>query len=664
MSRTEAAEGQAFSGVHIDRKLPITFTVDGTRVSGFAGDTVLSALLAAGWTSAGTHLGWPLALTDSFAPLVYHRLRGGGLSGGLPPALTLVRNGDEFLSAPRAKGLGLRGIRRLLRHEPLGLDVGWDDLAVRPYPFSEADKPHDAETDIVIVGAGVSGMAAALCAARLGRRALLVERRMYAGGEAELFGAQEGEQPPARAVDEMWREVVAAPGIEVMLGTEAIDLGGGKAVLRRVSYDANGARTMLIGCRYRVAILASGCADRLPLFPGNRLAGMMGVSAAFHLAHGYGAWAAGHTIIAGGTSTIYRLGMMATDAGRPPARLLDFRLDPRSRFRDFAKAYGIQQSSGMLMSRVSRPKRSGQLHLDLTSTWDDGGLVSEQWIADRIIASDGWSPRLGLWHRAGGRLRWRQDALNFEAQGDIEGLAIAGSAAGYRSLSACRESGNAAASRLLGAPHSAVSEVMISEMFESADHAPQAHSGGPADPPAYLAGGLSMVRARVMQDPKARKRSRIGKQLPEQSFATWLELGDVASMVVLGEVSAADAPDVAAERVVAPIEVRASPVLVARAPTADATTVPAAFLSGRFAGRISTCIVAADDGRRMEPGCLIFMASHQRDPFEAVGVCCSTDDAGAVAVIEQRYAREGQRIVVRDGSRTIPAVVARCTGSA
>src|SRR5262245_2318698 len=69
-NRLPADAAHQFGGIGIDRSKPLGFRLGGRRIEGFAGDSVLSALLANGIDSYGTLDGHPLALTPDFAPLV------------------------------------------------------------------------------------------------------------------------------------------------------------------------------------------------------------------------------------------------------------------------------------------------------------------------------------------------------------------------------------------------------------------------------------------------------------------------------------------------------------------------------------------------------------------------------------------------------------------
>ena len=68
--RLAADAPHGLGGAAIDRTKPLSFRLNGREITGFAGDTVLSAALANGIQSAGRHGDAPLALEESFAPLV------------------------------------------------------------------------------------------------------------------------------------------------------------------------------------------------------------------------------------------------------------------------------------------------------------------------------------------------------------------------------------------------------------------------------------------------------------------------------------------------------------------------------------------------------------------------------------------------------------------
>ena len=72
-NRLPADAAHQFGGIAIDRSKPLAFKLNGRRIEGFAGDTVLSAALGAGIAAFGTFGDTTLGLGDRLAPLATHR---------------------------------------------------------------------------------------------------------------------------------------------------------------------------------------------------------------------------------------------------------------------------------------------------------------------------------------------------------------------------------------------------------------------------------------------------------------------------------------------------------------------------------------------------------------------------------------------------------------
>ena len=95
-NRLPASTGKGLAGAHIDRQRPIRFTINGRVTPGFAGDTVLSALLAAGVDTIGTHSGQPLGLRASAAPAIVYTAKASAPEHSLPMERTPARDGAEY----------------------------------------------------------------------------------------------------------------------------------------------------------------------------------------------------------------------------------------------------------------------------------------------------------------------------------------------------------------------------------------------------------------------------------------------------------------------------------------------------------------------------------------------------------------------------------------
>ena len=207
------AQAQPFRIGHggtVDRSKPLAFTFDGKRYSGFAGDTLASALLANGVRLVGR----------SFK---YHRPRGIVTAGGEEPcALVELRTGARREPNTKATTIELyadliaqsqnrwpslsfdiRAINQLLSpfigagfyyktfmwpaafwervYEPfIRRTAGLGRLSGEPDP--DLYEKAYAFCDVLVVGSGPSGLMAALAAGRGGARVILCEDDFRLGG--------------------------------------------------------------------------------------------------------------------------------------------------------------------------------------------------------------------------------------------------------------------------------------------------------------------------------------------------------------------------------------------------------------------------------------------------------------------------------------------------
>src|SRR5690242_1047115 len=290
MLRLEPQPGEV-----IDRDAPLTFRWNGRAYPGYRGDTIVSALAAAG----------ERVFSRSFK---YHRPRGLLTASYLDPGCTM-QVGDEP---------NVRGAHRLVAE---GMDVRsqntWPSLrfdvkaanqlagAFLPAGFyyktfikpqrlwpayssvlrrfssggvTSADSPHGyydkryAHPDVLVAGGGPAGMTAALAAARAGATVLLVEEEHQLGGHLRW-----GTEADLAALADLAGQVGAEPGIEVL--TDAVVLGrydgNWIGVLERRG-DAGGAENeRLVRARAKTLVVAPGLIERPYVFAGNDLPGVM-----------------------------------------------------------------------------------------------------------------------------------------------------------------------------------------------------------------------------------------------------------------------------------------------------------------------------------------------------------------------------------------------------
>lgn len=211
-------------------------------------------------------------------------------------------------------------------------------------PKSAAGKlPHPEQmVDVLVVGAGVSGIAAALEAARIGRSVLLVDEHPVAAAMAGLdvpylFG---GRATGALASQARMIEQVAAntpgledvydAGVEVMLGVAvwgAWVAGPGLQVLPcPVVGLATEERSWL--CGFDSAIIAAGARDLVLSFKGSEQPGVVGAQALRALLGRYDAFAGRRVLLLGSGRLALETALLALDRGLDVPAIVEVRETP------------------------------------------------------------------------------------------------------------------------------------------------------------------------------------------------------------------------------------------------------------------------------------------------------------------------------------------------
>lgn len=613
--RLAAEAAHQFGGIALDRGKPLTFKLNGQRIDAFAGDTVLSALLASGVHAYGRLGEVPLGITDRFVPLATAKDK-----QPLPIDRLAAADGLELTTVGRRQ-FGLR--------QPGTLGHVLEGVPEVPWL---RDKPETTlTTDLLVIGAGVAGLAAADAAARAGHSVILVERRPWLGGDARYFGPVGDESSPEAVTTDLITRVTTEPAVTVMTHAELFMLHGSFAHIHRI-VDGRGSVVAVAPNRI---VIATGSVQRLPIFSGNRLPGTISAIGAYHLAKRYGVAPGRTAIVATQSNYGYRLAMRLGDAGVEVQRIVDPRINPQSRFVDFAKASGLKLFSGQVPLAATSPRRDS-LHASFANIGT--ALASFELDTDALVLSGPFQPDLTLWMLAGGGTYWADGKLL--ARGHVERVALAGSAAGYRTMSACRTSGRNAVAELFGTEREPVEDNEIGAPYETPE-LPATIAPPVAGLPAFLDGGTSLL---VRPDPAAKPIVTRHAQAPS--------LGDVAASVELGLTLAADAGAVAEERGAPGGDLPASdwkPALV------DAPEGAPAWLAGRFGGETQAIHLIVDDTRRFERGALVFANTSPPDPIRAIGVIEAEAQPGGTALISSAALRDTDRFIVETLDGPSPA---------
>ena len=474
----------ASGGVRVDRTRPLFFDFNGKRLRGLQGDTLASALLANGQALVGR----------SFK---YHRPRGILASGAEEPnALFNLGQGDTHEPNQRATTTELfEGlVARSQNHWPsLETDVGalnalaarmlpagfyyktfihpraaWKHLfepvirhsaGLGAAPKAEARDPDRYEyfyayTDVLVIGGGVAGLAAARRAAESGARVLLIEQTPHWGGRAVVDAEAIGGKSPVDWVDS---EIHALANMDnVTLRTRTMGAGvydhGYVLAYERVADHTPGdgrPRHRLWRIRAGQIITATGAIERPLAFAGNDTPGVMLASAVRDYVGLYGVSPGDRTVVVANNDDAYRTALMLTDAGLTVPAVLDARAQVTGPLPEAARARGIRVETGRGVAMVSGGKRVEQVAVCAQA---GEGAILETLDADCVAVSGGWSPVVHLWSHCGGKLTWDETHAMFRPEAskpptgaDGCGFVVpAGAADGALRLGDCLGSGQAA----------------------------------------------------------------------------------------------------------------------------------------------------------------------------------------------------------------------------
>lgn len=618
--RLAADAAHQFGGIELDRRSPLRFKLNGRPIDAFAGDTVLTATLAAGIDGYGTLGDTPIGLSDRFAPLVTAKS-----IPPLPMELVPAVDGVEFTSVGRHK-------RKWFGREP----TLCHRLETLPdAPWLRVEPVRTLETDLLVIGGGVAGLAAADAAAADGHRVLLAERHPWLGGDARYFGPVGDDETPEAVIARLVAQLKVRSNVTVLTRADVFGLQPGEARLHQVVVEGNAVRGEVVAVRALRVVLATGAVQRLPVFPGNRAPGVLTAIGVYHLAKRYGVSVGASAIVATQSNHGYRLAMRLSDAGVKIGRVADTRIHPQSRFIDFAKASGLTLASGQYPVAAE----GGRITLAHT----EGPAASTVFEASQLIVSGPWQPDLSLWMLAGGGIRWTPERNALIASGQVPQVAIAGSAAGYRSMPACLTSGVGAVAQVFGGAAEPIDDAEPGTAYETPDGPTLAAPLSP-ELPSFLDAGRTLA-IRPAQGP--------GKPTARAHAAA---LGDVAASVELGLIAPADAGAIAEERGAPGADLLASAWRPAPDPAPAGDEVPA-WLAHRFGDAPKRVHLIVDAQRRFAVGTLIYPPGTRPHPESAIGVIVETAAVGGIGLIDG--ASEADRFVLETPAGPSPARIAR-----
>ena len=457
----------------IDRNKPLQFYFDGQEYTGYQGDTLASALLANGIKLVGR----------SFK---YHRPRGIFSAGPEEPnAMVHLREGNRQEPNTRATVVELfdglvaesqnRG--RSLRRDPQRINdliknflpagfyyktfmgpfrntklwMWFEEIIRKSAGMGTASKLADPDQydqmsrhcEVLVIGGGPAGLAAAKSAAANGTRVILVDERPELGGQLLRETYEIDGKPAIDWIKQTVDQLKAMKNVYILSRTTAFGY-----------YDHN-----MIGCVERVSdhllvpvdhkprqrlwnlqadqvIFATGSHEQPMVFGNNDRPNIMLAGAVRAYVNEYGV-APGHkAVICTSCDDAYRTAMDLADAGVKVEAVIDTR----------------QNESAYASAMHDRGIRILQDHAVVDAKGNAEGVNSVEVVSlssgntlhincDLLAMSNGWAPALHLFSQSGGKTAWDDERNIFIPGQSKQAERSIGAAQGSFTLKACLQEG-------------------------------------------------------------------------------------------------------------------------------------------------------------------------------------------------------------------------------
>ena len=439
------------NGGRVDRSKVLTFTFNGQSYKGYEGDTLAAALLANGVDIIGR----------SFK---YSRPRGIVAAGAEEPNAVLQIGATEATQIPNVRATQQALYQGLVATSTNGWpNVNNDVMGILGkvggklmppgfyyktfmYPQSfwmtyekyirkaaglgrsptEVDPDtydnYNQHCDVLVVGSGPAGLAAALAAARSGARVILADEQEEFGGS--LLDSRESldGKPATEWVASVIAELASLANVVLLprstvngyhdhnfltIHERKTDHLGDRAPIGQV-------RQRLHRVRAQRVVLATGTHERPLVYGNNDVPGNMLAGAVSTYVRRYGVAPGKKLVLSTNNDFAYRVVLDWLDAGLHVVAVADARSNPRGALVEEARAKGVRilTSSAVIEARGSKHVTGARIaaidvaNLKVTSPGE--------WLdCDLITTSGGYSPVVHLASHLGGKPIWREDILGF-----------------------------------------------------------------------------------------------------------------------------------------------------------------------------------------------------------------------------------------------------------
>jgi len=479
------------TGGRVNRAIPLTFTFNGRTYQGFQGDTLASALLA-----NGVHF-----VARSFK---YHRPRGIMTAGVEEPNAVVQLEAGPY-SVPNARatevelyqGLVASSVnaepslendryainQKFSRFLPAGFyykTFMWPRKMWPKYEekirgaagLGKAPDMRDADRydkcyahcDVLVVGGGPSGLAAAYAAATAGARVMLVDDQRELGGSLLSCRAEIDGKPALQWVEKIEAELRKLPDVTILKRSTAFGYQDHNllTVTQRLTDHLpismrKGTRELLWKVRAKRVILATGAHERPLVFGNNDLPGVMIAGAVSSYIHRYGVLPGREAVVFTNNDRAYQTALDLKACGAK-VTVVDSRASSEGALPAAAKRQGVVVMNGAVVTTASGKWRVSSVDVVSYSNTSggvvmaapaqmrvsaadvaayNGGKVGEKiktLPCDIVATSGGFSPVLHLFAQSGGKAQWDDGKACFVPGKPMQAEVSVGAAAGKFAL--------------------------------------------------------------------------------------------------------------------------------------------------------------------------------------------------------------------------------------
>ncbi|TPW30547.1 sarcosine oxidase subunit alpha [Martelella alba] len=444
------------------------FSFDGTHYTALAGDTLAAALLA-----HGVHL-----VGRSYK---YHRPRGFLTAGPEEPNALFDISRDGARSQPNVRGTVQEVFDGMIagsqnRWPSLSFDVGAVNDYLSPFfiagfyyktfmwpriawhklyepvirhaaGLGVAPKEEDpdsygnrfAHCDVLVVGAGLAGLTAALSAAATGADVILCDEQAEAGGAFHFDTSTTVDgRPGYEWAQEKAAELAAMPNVRFMTRTTAFGYYNHNfvALTERLTDHlpgdkASGPRERLWQVRAGKVILATGMIERPMVFGENDRPGIMLSSAARTYLNHFGVTVGRRVGVYTAHDSAYETAFDLKRAGVDIAAIIDTRAAPGEGLLSEAAALGIE-----VLTDHAVVGTKGRLRISSIAVRAPGSGKTRDIRVDALVTSAGWTPSVHLFSQSRGKLAFDAENQRFLPNLHVQNSVSVGACNGTDALGA------------------------------------------------------------------------------------------------------------------------------------------------------------------------------------------------------------------------------------